>query len=444
MPALYYDQNAMHNLDDPGPLPSPKSLGTVLVVGGCGFVGHHLVDQLLNFPSEKANSSTSGPISQGPNSGRYEYNFKSLSSRYPSFDQDHTKVHALDLKCTRNRLPGCTYHEADITNVAQLLEVFKKVQPDVVINTASPQYDAPKAILQKVNIEGTRILLEVAGGMHGDWGGKCGAFVHTSSSSVVHDTQSNLRFADERWPYVVPNPVEYYSESKAVAERLVLQANGMEEVGGILTAAVRPAGITGEGDMGGIAHGLSQTASVSPGWQLNMQISDGDNLFDTTYVGNVALALLLVAEGLLTTIERRAQTGQPDGGILDHERIAGEAFIVTNDQPTAFWDITRFVYSRYGRPGITIKGLEKVTMLPLGFAYIIGLFSEIFGAITGRKGKITRQTVRYSFIDRYFSCEKLKRRCGYVPVVGVEEGLVRSVQWHRDWKEKGGEEKKQQ
>ncbi|KAK5092124.1 erg26, C-3 sterol dehydrogenase [Exophiala xenobiotica] len=433
------------------PLPPPKKLGTVLVIGGCGFLGRSVVDQLLNFPSEKQSSQTAQTqsASLGPNKGRYEYNLEPLSTRYPPIDQAATTVHALDLRCTKNRLPGCTYHEADITDADQLRTVFKTVQPDVVINTASPQFDAPHAILRKVNIDGTKTLLDVAGN-HKSWSKdgdkRCRAFVHTSSSSVIHDAQSDLKNADERWPYHVPNKNEFYSETKAVAERMVLAANGGEDVGGMLTAAVRPAGITGEGDMGGISYSICKTAAVAPGWQLNLQLGEGDNLFDTTYVGNVVLGLLLVAEGLLTTSRRVGESGVKDGGILEHERIDGEAFIVTNDQPCYFWEITRFMYSRMGREGVGAR--DKVWALPQDFAALIGGLSEIFGALTGRKGKINRQTVKYSCIHRYYSCEKLKRRCGYIPVVGVEEGLMRSVKWFRDWEEneaaKQGQEKKTQ
>ena len=425
----------------PTELPPPKSLGTVLVIGGCGFLGKHLIDQLLNFPSE---NKTSSQLSLGANSGRYAHTLQPLSIRYPSYNQSGTKVHALDLRCTRNRLPGCTYHEADITSPAQLLEVFKKVQPDSVINTAAPQWDAKHDILKKVNIEGTRTLIEVAGGVHGAWSEKkkCRAFVHTSSSSVIHDTQSNLAWADERYPLHVPNAIEYYSETKAIAERIVLGANNRDEYGGMLTASVRPAGITGEGDLGGIAHGLCQNASVAPGWQVNLQLGDGDNLFDVTYAGNVALGLLLVAEGLLTTSKRIEESGLKDGGILEHERVDGEAFNVTNDAPAYFWDITRFMYSRYGRA--EVKGRDGVTALPEGFAGILGGLSEFVGMLTGRPGRLNRKTVRYSCIDRYFSCEKIKRRCGYLPVVDVEESLLRSVQWYKDFEASNGEVKKSQ
>lgn len=418
-------------MGDSRPLPPPKSLGTVLVVGACGFLGYNVVDQLLNFPSEATDRPA--PFSLGANTGRYEFDYVPLSKRYPSFDQSGTTVHAIDLKCVKNKLPGCTYHDADITNPDQLLEVFKEVQPDVVINTASPPVWSARELLRKVNVDGTKTLLDVAGGVkYGAWsrdGKKCKAFVHVSSSSVVSDASTDLKNADERWPLVVPNYREYYSETKAQAEVLVLQDNGEEEIGGMLTAAVRPAGIVGEGDQGGWVHAACKQASVSPAWQLNMQLGDGDNLFDATYVGNVALGILLVAEGLLSTARRINETKLPDGGVLEHERVDGEAFNVTNDQPCYFWEVSRFMYSRYGRP--EVGGSPKIWTIPEDLAWVIGVLSEAFGMVTGRKGRLNRQTVKYSSMNRYFSCEKIKRRCGYRPVVGLEEGLARSVRWFK-------------
>jgi Nucleoside-diphosphate-sugar epimerases len=72
-----------------------------------------------------------------------------------------------------------------------------------------------KELLRKVNVDGAKNLLDVAGGAAGDWGGKCKAFVYTSSSSVVHDTKSDLINVNEEWPYIRGKlQVEYYSETK--------------------------------------------------------------------------------------------------------------------------------------------------------------------------------------------------------------------------------------
>lgn len=183
-------------------------LGNVLVVGGCGFLGWHIVDHLLNFPSE-----TDPSVALPKIEGDAQFDVPNLKDRYP---QCIAKVHVVDLRTTNNRLPGAQYYDGDITSVDSMLSVFRTVKPDVVIHTASPSMlEGNKPLLRKVNVDGTKTLVEVAGGAHGEWGGKCKAFVYTSSSSVVHDTQSDLINVDEKWPYVRgPQQLEYYSETK--------------------------------------------------------------------------------------------------------------------------------------------------------------------------------------------------------------------------------------
>lgn len=184
------------------------TLGSVLVVGGCGFLGWHIVDQLLNFPSETDPSAALPKITDDA-----RFKVPLLGDRYP---RCVARVSVVDLRTTNNRLPGAQYYDGDITSVDSMMEVFRAVKPDIVIHTASPSMlEGNKPLLRKVNVDGTKTLLEVAGGEHGNWGGKCKAFVYTSSSSVVHDTQSNLVNVDEEWPYVRgKQQLEYYSETK--------------------------------------------------------------------------------------------------------------------------------------------------------------------------------------------------------------------------------------
>ena len=415
---------------------SDRTLGTVLVIGGCGFVGKSIIDQLLNFPSEDeprptsktstANGSTSSNQKQKNQSSiviEVDHVFPSLRGRYPSYSKS-MKVHALDLRCTRNRFNGCTYHDADITDPAALKVVFDRVKPDVVINTASPHFDAKPDILRKVNIEGTKCLLEAAQNCS-----SVKVFVHTSSSSVVHDSKSPLVGVDERWPYVWKNEIEYYSETKVYAEDMVLKANESGEQK-MLVCAVRPAGVIGEGDQAGFAYSISKTASVAPAWQLNLQLGENDNLFDLTYVGNVAYGILCAAHALQETVKRR---GEGKAIVLDHEKIDGEAFNVTNNESVYFWDGARFIWTRYGRN----IDISRTWTLSEEMAVFAGWGAEMFSKLTGRKGRYNQQTARYTCMVRYFSCEKLKSRTGYAPIVSVQEGLERTVRWFKEIEEEG-------
>lgn len=152
-----------------------KSLGHVVVVGGCGFLGHHIVNLLVE--------------------------------RYPE-----SRVSVLDLRTTKNRnpSPNASYHDADITNEESLKALFEKLKPDVVIHTASPvAHGIPKEVMYKVNVDGTRNLLRAAQ----ESGVK--AFVYTSSASVIFDNMTELVNADETYPVIAgDDQPSYYTSTK--------------------------------------------------------------------------------------------------------------------------------------------------------------------------------------------------------------------------------------
>ncbi|WEW58601.1 erg26, C-3 sterol dehydrogenase [Emydomyces testavorans] len=396
---------------------SPRSieLGSVLVVGGCGFLGTHIVDHLLNFPSEA--SSLTSRITDANGNPDKRFSYPQLRGRYPIYK--NAKVSVADLRTTNNRLPGADYYDADILSTESLLEVFRAVKPDVVIDTVSLMLEGNKELIYKVNVNGTRNLLEVAGGMKGDWGGKCKAFVYTSSSSVVHDTTSDLVHVDERWPKITGKlQKEYYTETKAFAEDMVLDFNGTSP-SGMLTVAIRPAGIYGERDTT-LTFKMVEHATKSSQRILNFQLGDNNNLFDFTYVGNIAYSHMLAAELLLES-KRRAETGAPPP--LDYERVDGEAFNITNDSPVYFWDMARAIWAlmdRYVEP-------QQVFELSESTLTIVGGILEMAFGLFGKKPRLTRREVRYSCMTRYYSCDKAKMRLGYKPIVPLDEGVARSV-----------------
>ncbi|CAN8099311.1 unnamed protein product [Discula destructiva] len=354
------------------------NLGNVLVTGGCGFLGHHIIRVALR-------------------------------------DWETTSLTVVDLKCDRNRRPdadGVQYHELDITDPVKVVGLFERLRPDVVIHTASPPAQghttSPDELFRRVNIGGTQNIVDACR--------KAGvkALVYTSSASVLSDNVSDLVNADERWP--VPrgkDQTEYYSETKAAAEEIVLNANRIDG-SKLLTTSIRPAGIVGEGDVQAQYHIIALLQQGRDRYQMG----DNNNLFDFTYVENVAHAHLLAVHALLAT---HAAATAP----LDYEKVDGEAFIITNDSPLYFWDFTRLIWNAAG----SLRGTEHVWVIPKDVGVFLGWCVETVCWMIGVSPTFNRMRITYSTMTRYFNIDKAKRRLGYAPIISLEEGMRRSVKW---------------
>ncbi|KAF2226638.1 3-beta hydroxysteroid dehydrogenase/isomerase family-domain-containing protein [Elsinoe ampelina] len=353
-----------------------KSLGTVLITGGCGFVGHKLAKLLQDRSA-------------------------------------YTSLSIVDLRPSTTPLEKVDYHFGDITDYAAMTTIFEKVRPHVVLHTASPHFNINnKEVMYKVNVEGTKTLLKVAQ----ETGVK--AFVYTSSSSVVSDTVSDLVNADEEYPLQMgPDQPEYYTTTKAMAEQLVLEANRTPSAPRFLTCSLRPAGIFGEGDVQNLPNALT----VHYRGQTGFQVGDNNNLFDFTEVTNVVHAHHLAAAALLATADREEQ-GQSLP--IDTEKVDGEAFFITNDQPTYFFDFYRMVW---GAAGSTTDP-KKVWVLNRDLAMFIATLLEwIYWILRKGTPNLDRQRVRYTCMTRYFDITKAKSRLGYSPIISIDEGIKRGV-----------------
>lgn len=158
----------------------------------------------------------------------------------------------------------------------------------------------------------------------------------------------------------------------------------------MLTIALCPAGIFGEGDAQMLPGMLG--AYDSGFWRV--QLGDSQNLFDFTYVGNVAHAHLLATKALMD-IHLRSGPSSAD----KDKRIDGEAFFITNDQPYRFWDFSRAVWAAAGHQ----VDPKDVWVIPKGVALMIAtvlewLFWFIFWG--KRKPKLTRSSPKYSTLTR--------------------------------------------
>ncbi|KAJ2780691.1 erg26, C-3 sterol dehydrogenase [Coemansia javaensis] len=275
----------------------------------------------------------------------------------------------------------------------------------VVFHTASPLMKAPEAVHTRVNVEGTKVVLEAcrAAGVE--------RLVYTSSASVVYSGQP-LDYVDESVGYASPF-ADHYSATKAAAEKLVLEYNSNDNsAGGMRTAALRPSGIFGPGDRQTTPGALLAQRRGVP---VLVQVGGNTALFDFTYVGNLADAHLQCAD-------RMHEPG-----------VAGEVFFITNDEPIGMWSFLRLIWAQVG----DTRGPRLV--IPTLVASMILAVLRLLAAV-----RIVRHEVPFvfgmTFTPRYFNITKAKKRLGYRPRVPYSEGVPIAVEaclarWAREEEE---------
>lgn len=429
-------------------------------------------------------------------------------------------VTIVDLRSpTAPGLEKVAFESADITSADSLQALFLKLRPDVVHHTVSPvatANDRSAALFEKVNVGGTVNVIEAC------QKAEVKKLIFTSSASVVYNDQDLIN-VDERMPYPEKNR-DPYMDTKARAEQLVLLASTKEGTTGLKTCALRPAGIYGPGDIQYIP-GLIEVCKTG---RNKFQVGDNQNLWDVTYVDNIAHAHLLAADRLSrkpysaelmasvhlppkclgeeergdirerdvpTSEKREAVQGAPDyaqelpstlpasvtqgqgsedgtptldlrpvirnrydqffhivnpdvasaGNPIpevvsiaeESVGVAGNAFFITNGQPTPFWDFARAVWKEYDPSPKGTVDLKKVWKIPRDVGMVLATLAEYATWLVGTTTNFTRFKISFSATTRFYNIERARRVLGYEPLVGTEEGVKRSVQWYKEQESKG-------
>ena len=187
---------------------------------------------------------------------------------------------------------------------------------------------------------------------------------------------------------------------------MVLAANSPA----LATCALRPSGIFGPGADRLLVPSIAERAKNG---KLKYMIGTGENLFDWTYVGNVAAAHLLAAQRL----------AEPGSG------AAGEAFFVTNDERHTFWGMLGDLAEGLGYERPSVK-------LPVWLMLVVAYLAAFFGAVFGVKGDLNPTRVRLASVQRTVNVAKAKRVLGYKPAVSLEQGKELTIagfqHLHRD------------
>lgn len=351
-------------------------LKSVLVVGGCGFVGHHIVDQLLA-------------------------------------KDDNIEISVMGRSNGQHRRPQVTYLEGDLLSEDSVKSVFHQVNPQVVINTVAPITFPQKGTAKshyKINVDGTMNLLRAAASCP-----VTAAFVYTSSAHTVLATD----YTDAKESDPVDDNRDsrrFPTSTKAIADAATLAANNRLPInaGGLRTATIRPCVIFGEDDSQLLPTVLSQLDNN----QQNYQIGNNTALYDFVYVGNVAEAHILAAEAL---VREAAEGPEKD------KEVSGESFFITNDDPQHFYDFMRKVWSAKGYDVTNLKPRIIPTKVALGLGSASDLATWAF--TFGRKSpsSLSRESIEHLCLNRTHDISKAKSRLHYTPLVSVDEGIQRGV-----------------
>ncbi len=218
--------------------------------------------------------------------------------------------------------------------------------------------------------------------------------VYTSSPSVVFDGTSQ-EGVDESYPY--PESYEsFYPQTKAMGERRVLAANGPD----LLTTSLRPHLIWGPRD----PHLLPGLLARARAGQL-VQVGDGTNRVDLTYVEDAAWAHLLAADALAP--------GSP---------AAGSTYFISQDAPVNLWSWVERLLEELGLPPVRRR-------IPLAAARAGGAALEAAYKLLPFRGepRLTRFLASELAQSHYYDISRAKEELGYVPCYTMEGALHATV-----------------
>ncbi|KAK2767628.1 erg26, C-3 sterol dehydrogenase [Arachnomyces sp. PD_36] len=287
---------------------------------------------------------------------------------------------------------SATFIQADVTSADDVMKALRKASPSVVIHTAGlvpPLGERYRRRLQsfvwRINVEGTKNVLAAAKGS----GVK--AFVYTSSCCAVTDNlNSEYHNIDESWPTSHSSLI--YGESKAAAETLVLDATTPE----LATCVLRPSVLCGPGDYQLIP---SIHACIAKG-ETPYIIGSGLNLWDVTYVTNVADAHVLASENLMSS-----------------KTATGEVFFIQNNEPITFRDFCLAIWSHFGHvPPYQVN-------IPIALLWFAGLLAECLNWVSGTAPTLSRGSVKDASSVRFASGEKARRILGYEARVDIGDAI---------------------
>ncbi|XP_072531300.1 putative short-chain dehydrogenase/reductase family 42E member 2 [Salminus brasiliensis] len=287
---------------------------------------------------------------------------------------------------------GAVFLQGDVRDHDTLYKICAGV--DCVFHTASYGMSGPEQLkkeqVESVNVGGTNNVINVC--------------CERGISRLVYTSTVNVAFAgrpiedgDEDSVPCVPlhMHIDHYSRTKAIADRMVLAANGRSLKGGGLlrTCVLRPSGIYGPEErrhlhrvMVNVQRRLFSFSFGNPNARMNW-----------VHVDNLVMAHLLGAEGLT-----------PERGCVAN----GQAYFINDGESVNVFEWLRPLFERlgYSRPLIH---------LPVSLVYSAAVLMEqlhvALRPIVEIPLLLTRNEVRNVAVSHTFKIEKARRELGFSP-----------------------------
>ncbi|PKG78084.1 3-beta hydroxysteroid dehydrogenase [Shewanella sp. Actino-trap-3] len=214
--------------------------------------------------------------------------------------------------------------------------------------------------------------------------------IYTSTPSVTF-AGADENGINESAPYA-SQYLNYYGESKAIAEKNILAAN----TASLRTTALRPHLIWGPND----PHLVPRVVERAKAGRLKL-VGYQDKLVDTIYVDNAAYAHILAAVDLVSAA-----------------KCAGKAYFLSNDQPITMSAMLNKILACADLPPVTKR-------VPAGVAYAAGVVLEtLYGWLNIQQEPImTRFVARQLSTSHYFDISAAQQDLGYQALVSIEQGM---------------------
>jgi nucleoside-diphosphate-sugar epimerase len=271
----------------------------------------------------------------------------------------------------------------DLTDAAAVRRATEGV--DVVYHIAATYRKAgqPDSAYRKVNIDGTRHVLEAAKA--------------AGATRVVHCSTGGVHGHIERPPANEDAPLapgDIYQETKLAAERVAREFGERESLDVVVA---RPIGIYGPGDrrflkmFRGLARGRFPL------------LGSGEVFYHLTYIDDLVEGLRLCGEV---------------------PAAAGRTYILAGPQYTTLNELVALIAHELGARPPRLH-------LPVWPFWLAGLACEMVCVPLRIEPPLYRRRVDFYTKSRAFDTSRARAEIGFTPTVDLEDGIRRTAEWYR-------------